>query len=37
MGLKGFPLLELAPVNLNGRAGKVKVSCTDGPEHLKSE
>lgn len=37
MGLKDFPSLELEPLNLHGCAGKVQVSLTEGPEHLKSK
>lgn len=32
MGLKGFPSLELAAGNLQGCAGKVQVSLTDGTD-----
>lgn len=37
MWLKGFPSLELAAGNLQGCAGKVQVSFTDGPEQLESK
>lgn len=37
MGLKGFPPLQLAAVNLQGCGGKVHLPLTDGPECLKSK